>query len=167
MRNSLSTCLLVLLFAALGAMPRVHAQTPGEPVDPWSLISGEGTEIDFPRIAEGKPALLFFVPAGCSACTALASGLEALRADFVASELEVYVISPQDPAGDAGFGTDSDLVLLIDDASVAAGYGLEGVPALLLIDRRGRLDRIESDAGSMDQWLAGMRLALQQLVSPE
>jgi len=168
-RNYLSGCVfgLGLMLVLAQGTNMAQAQAIGEPVTPWSLISLEGTEIEFPRIAEGKPALLFFVPAACDECVELARELERLRAEFAFGELEVYVISQLDPINDAGLDSDSDLVLLSDESSVAAEYGLEGLPALLLIDQRGRLHLIESDASTMAQWTSKVRAALTQLVLPE
>ena len=130
--------LLLLLCCCAAA---VRAIEPGQRAESWSLLSSEGMEIDFPRIAEGRAALLLLLGPRCGDCSAMFAALQGLREEFANHQVEVYVVGAADAAGlEATVGAGHDFVLVPDGAEVGVQYGTDGEQNILfeVLDRRYR-----------------------------
>jgi len=155
--------LLLLCCCIAGA----RAIEPGQRAEPWSLLSSEGMEIDFPRIAEGRAALLLLLGPECGNCAAVLTALQALRDEFARHQVEVYVVGAADAAGlEAMVGPGHDFVLVPDGAEVSVQYGATGPAMLVVLDQLGKASVVVSPLRDPD-WAGAAHAALGRLVAPE
>lgn len=160
-----ATRILAILMWLCG--PAAVALEPGQPAPPWSLLSSEGTEIDFPRIAEGRPALVLILPPGCAACAPVLEQAQRLRDDYAMHQFEVYAVGQGDAASlEPVLGSAQDLVMIPDGGTVARDYGAEGQAAAVLVDQLG-VARLVALPGQDPSWAGALRTGLDQLVAPE
>lgn len=161
---------LVLLYSGMTAAVEI-----GDPAPPWSLTSHEGTEIDFPRVAEGKPAVLFFWATWCPYCHAVMPHLQQIREDYAEFEVEIYAIDFKDDGDPVAHIQELgyDFVVLPAGDLVADEYGVIGAPGLMVVDQRGIIAYSREptegrpNLSIADQWNEEIRTALDRLVSPE
>jgi len=156
--------LLLLLCCCAAA---VRAIEPGQRAESWSLLSSEGMEIDFPRIAEGRAALLLLLGPRCGDCSAMFAALQGLREEFANHQVEVYVVGAADAAGlEATVGAGHDFVLVPDGAEVGVQYGASGPATLVVLDQLGKAAMVVAPLGDAS-WADAVRAALGRLVAPE
>ena len=156
--------LLLLLCCCVAT---VRAIEPGQRAESWSLLSSEGMEIDFPRIAEGRAALLLLLGPRCGDCSAMFAALQGLREEFANHQVEVYVVGAADAAGlEATVGAGHDFVLVPDGAEVGVQYGASGSATLVVVDQLGKAGMVVAPLGDAG-WVDGVRAALGRLVAPE
>ena len=155
--------LLLLCCCIAGA----RAIEPGQRAESWSLLSSEGMEIDFPRIAEGRAALLLLLGPECADCAAMVTALQGLRDEFANHQVEVYVVGAADAAGlEAMVGPGHDFVLVPDGAEVGVQYGTTLPATLVVLDQLGKASLVAQPLREPD-WAAAVRAALGRLVAPE
>ena len=155
--------LLLLCCCIAGA----RAIEPGQRAESWSLLSSEGMEIDFPRIAEGRAALLLLLGPQCGDCAAMVAALQGLREEFASHQVEVYVVAAADAAGlEAMVGPGHDFVLVPDGAEVGVQYGVTAPATLVVLDHLGNASVVAQPLREPD-WAAAVRAALGRLVAPE
>lgn len=155
--------LLLLCCCIAGA----RAIEPGQRAESWSLLSSEGMEIDFPRIAEGRAALLLLLGPQCGDCAAMVAALQGLRDEFASHQVEVYVVGAADAAGlEAMVGAGHDFVLVPDGAEVGVQYGTTVPATLVVLDQLGKASVVAQPLRDPD-WAAAVRAALGRLVAPE
>ncbi len=155
--------LLLLCCCIAGA----RAIEPGQRAESWSLLSSEGMEIDFPRIAEGRAALLLLLGPQCGDCAAMVAALQGLRDEFASHQVEVYVVGAADAAGlEAMVGPGHDFVLVPDGAEVGVQYGATVPATLVVLDQLGKASMVAQPLREPD-WVAAVRAALGHVVAPE
>ena len=156
--------LLLLCCCIAGA----RAIEPGQRAESWSLLSSEGMEIDFPRIAEGRAALLLLLGPQCGDCAAMLAALQGLRDEFASHQVEVYVVGAVDAAGlEAMVGAGARL-----RAGSGRRRGRRTVrrarrrATLVVLDQLGKASVVAQPLRDPD-WAAAVRAALGRLVAPE
>ena len=155
--------LLLLCCCIAGA----RAIEPGQRAESWSLLSSEGMEIDFPRIAEGRAALLLLLGPQCGDCAEMLAALQGLRDEFASHQVEVYVVGAAHAAGlEAMVGPGHDFVLVPDGAEVGVQYGATGPAMLVVLDQLGKASVVVSPLRDPD-WAGAAHAALGRLVAPE
>jgi peroxiredoxin len=91
----------------------------------------------------GAPVLLFFGATWCPTCRSEIPAYKEIYKKYSTRGLTVIYINIMEPATKvAKFVKAYDLpyrILLDNDGSVAESFGIEGVPALFLLDKEGRL----------------------------
>ena len=163
MRATALGLLLLLCCCIAGA----RAIEPGQRAEPWSLLSSEGMEIDFPRIAEGRAALLLLLGSQCGDCAAMFTVLQGLRDEFASHQVEVYVVGAADAGGlEAMIGSGHDFVLVPDGGEVSLQYGATGPAVLVVVDQLGKASVVVSPLRDPD-WAGAVRVALGRLVAPQ
>lgn len=155
--------LLLLCCGVTGA----RAIEPGQRAESWSLLSSEGMEIDFPRIAEGRAALLLLLGPQCGDCAAMVAALQGLRDEFASHQVEVYVVGAADAAGlEAMVGPGHDFVLVPDGAEVGVQYGTTVPATLVVLDQLGKASVVAAPLRD-PHWAVAVRAALERVVAPE
>ena len=104
----------------------------------------------------GRPVALYFWAGWCPVCTAQQGSIESLRQDW-----PVLTVAMQ--SGDAGQVAallrqrGLDWPTVVDErGELARAYGLQGVPALVVVDGQGRLRA--AAVGYTPAWSMGLRL---------
>jgi hypothetical protein len=157
--------LLLLLCGCIIAGAR--AIEPGQRAESWSLLSIDGMEIDFPRITEGRAALLLVLGPVCSNCAAMLAALQGLRDEFSSHQVEVYVVGAADARGlEAMVGAGHDFVLVPDGAEVGVQYGATAPATLVVLDQLGKASAVAQPLRDPD-WAGAVRATLGRLVAPE
>ena len=158
---------LGLLLLLCCGVTGVRAIEPGQRAESWSLLSSEGMEIDFPRIAEGRAALLLLLGPQCRDCAAMFAELQGLRDDFASHQVEVYVVGALDAAGlERMVGPGHDFVLVPDGSEVGVQYGATAGATLVVLDQLGKASVVAAPLRDPD-WAVAVRAALDRLVAPE
>lgn len=92
---------------------------------------------------KGKPLIIHFWATWCPYCKKLQPGLEKIRLDNQASDLQVLAISFNEDEGakpaETLLARGIHIPTLIDGDSVAAAYGVKGTPTTFYINRLGEV----------------------------
>jgi peroxiredoxin len=123
-------------------LPPLEEQRAGLVGTPAPALAGTAVRGRAPRTLEGDaPTLLFFWAPGCAACDRALPETLAHAADLGARVLAVTEASPA--AVDAFLRRDDgpfpEIVLSDPERRTHAAYGVDGVPAIVSVDRGGLL----------------------------
>jgi thiol-disulfide isomerase/thioredoxin len=169
-RTSRLVALSALLLLAGGAA----AVEQGEVAPPWRANDFAGRVVDFPGVAEGKPAVVVFWATWCGYCRAFMPYLKDIQADYAAHGVKIVAINAkEDGSGDPrayvqglGFAP----IAVTNGDAIAASYGIQYIPGLLIVDGKGmvayRRPWTDLPAGRTvaELWDSQVRTALNALV---
>ncbi len=151
--------------------PTAAAVDRGDTAPAWTgndLVSDR--QVQFPAVLEDRPAVLVFWATWCPYCKAFMPYAAQIQEDYAAQGVRILTFNakergrgdPQAYARGLGF----DLVAIADADAIAASYGVEFIPGLLVVDGSGtvvyRRGWTELPAGSTvaEQWSQEVRAAL-------
>ena len=165
----LSTAVLGL--AMSGAMASVDQ---GDAAPPWQARDFAGHVVDFPAVAQGKPAIVIFWATWCPYCKAFMPYLKNIEEDYAKLGVKVIAIDvKEDGRGDPKAyvqGLGFSPVAVANGDSIMQAYGIRYIPGLFIVDGKGQVayKRPWSDlpAGQTvaELWDGQVRTALDALV---
>jgi len=172
LRNRLA--FLVAVAAALSLPGAATAVEQGDAAPPWHAVDFAGRTVDFPAVAEGKPAVVVFWATWCGYCRAFMPYLKDIQADYAAHGVKVVAINAkEDGKGDPrayvqglGFAP----IAVTNGDAIAASYGIQYIPGLLIVDGKGtvayRRPWTDLPAGRTvaELWDSQVRTALDTLI---
>lgn len=146
----------------------------GEAAPSWRAKDFRGTEIAFPEVAAGKPAVVVFWATWCGYCKAFMPYLKDIQADYADAGVRIVAINAkEDGTGNprayvAGLGFQP--IAIANGDAIAEQYAIEFIPGLLIIDGDGivayRRPWTDLPAGRTvaELWNAQVRKALDALL---
>jgi len=160
--------------AALSLPGAATAVEQGDAAPPWHAVDFAGRTVDFPAVAEGKPAVVVFGATWCGYCRAFMPYLKDIQADYAAHGVKVVAINAkEDGKGDPrayvqglGFAP----IAVTNGDAIAASYGIQYIPGLLIVDGKGtvayRRPWTDLPAGRTvaELWDSQVRTALDTLI---
>ena len=157
--TALHHCLCLLLVAFLAC---ADAQGAGPLAPDWSLASSAGRTVEFHRDARGAPAVLFFWASWCPHCGAALPYMESLYQEFAARGVHFYAMNIwEDGDAVAYFARHHyHLPLFLAADLVAEDYGVQGTPAVIVIDSGLRITDLNIDGAAPEEIAASLRLYL-------
>jgi len=146
----------------------------GDKAPPFRAHDFAGRTIDFPAVAEGKPAVVVFWATWCPYCRAFMPKLAAIQKDYAAHGVKIVTINAkEDGRGDPkayvqglGFAP----IAVANGDAIAQSYGIQYIPGLLIVDGAGtvayRRPWTDLPAGKSvaELWDQQVRTALDQLL---
>lgn len=153
--------LLLCLLLKLCAMPTWAA--PAVTAPDWTLDSSTGRSVQFHRDARGAPAVLFFWASWCPHCGAALPAMEALYQQFASRGVRFYAMNIwEDGDAVAYFARHGyHLPLFLAADLVAGDYGVEGTPAVIVVDSDLHIKDLNIDGAAPDEIAASLRLYLE------
>jgi thiol-disulfide isomerase/thioredoxin len=163
---------MALVVAMVGTAAAVEQ---GETAPPWRASDFAGRPIDFPAVAAGKPAVLVFWATWCGYCRAFMPFLKDIESDYAAQGVKVVAINAKEDGsgGDPKTymrGLGFNPIAIPEGDGIAAAYGIQYIPGLLIIDGNGtvayRRPWTDLPAGRTvaELWDGQVRTALDALV---
>ncbi|MCC6707970.1 MAG: TlpA family protein disulfide reductase [Gammaproteobacteria bacterium] len=153
--------LLLCLLLGLGT-PAAWAATSVTAPD-WTLDSSTGRSVQFHRDARGAPAVLFFWASWCPHCGAALPAMEALYQQFAPRGVRFYAMNIwEDGDAVAYFARHGyHLPLFLAADLVAEDYGVEGTPAVIVVDGEMHIRDLNIDGAAPEEIAASLRLFLE------
>jgi thiol-disulfide isomerase/thioredoxin len=110
---------------------------------PFKAVDFAGRPVEFPAVAGGKPAVVVFWATWCGYCRALMPYLKDIAADYAAHGVQIVTINAKedgraDPRAyirGLGFAP----IAVANGDAIAAAYGVQYIPGLLVVDGAGRI----------------------------
>jgi len=133
--------LLLNLLQMIQRWDAVAPVTRGRPAPAFVLTTPAGTPVSLPAL-RGRVVLLDFWASWCGPCMRAMPALGRLQSELGGRGLQVVSINVEgeaEKAREVGAALGGKVLVLIDDGSVAARYGVQLLPHLVLIDRQGRV----------------------------
>lgn len=137
----LKKIVVAAVLLAVFAGPAIAVEQ-GDAAPPFKAIDFDGRTVEFPAVAAGKPAVVVFWATWCSYCKAFMPYLKAIAADYAAHGIKVVTINakedgrggdPQAYVRGLGFAP----VAVANGDSIAAAYGVQYIPGLMIVDGKG------------------------------
>ncbi|MCX5853648.1 MAG: TlpA disulfide reductase family protein [Deltaproteobacteria bacterium] len=145
-RYAVLSCMALILIFALSCSdtrPREAVKKTADAAAPdFSLktLSGKTFKLSGQK---GKPVLLIFVTTWCPSCRAEIPHYKDIYETYGRRGLEVAMIDIQEPGATVSrFASRNQIpfgILLDEQGEVAGAYGIVGVPAMVLIDKGGKI----------------------------
>ena len=145
------------LFICAMLLATVASYLPARAADmapDFSLKSIDGSTVSLSQFKGQKPVLIYFFATWCHFCQAMGPKVASLRKSTPDSKLAIFAI-------DVGSGDSFEKVkryekengapytVLYDDGSkVSHSYGIEGIPNIVLVDKKGEIKYQGSDLPS-------------------
>ena len=132
-----------LLALAVLALPAWGVEA-GDSAPAWVGADARDRQVSFPRVLEGKPAVMVFWATWCPYCKAFMPYLEPILDDYSDRGVQVIAINTRedeaegDPAAyleDLGFS----LLGILDGDEIAADYDVHFIPGLMVVDGTGTI----------------------------
>jgi thiol-disulfide isomerase/thioredoxin len=165
---------VIALLAALALGGTARAVEQGDAAPAWRATDFAGKTVDFPRVADGKPAILVFWATWCPYCKAFMPRLKGIEADYRARGVKVIAINAkEDGRGDPkGYvqGLGFAPIAVANGDAIAKDYGIQYIPGLLIVDGAGKVAYrrpwTDLPAGTTvaQLWDGQVRTALDQLL---
>jgi len=123
-----------------------NAVTPGDPLPAFEVELDDGTPLR-PADFEGQVSMLTFWATWCHACDLEMPTIVALDAHY-GEDLQVYGVnrdSADDPRARRAMveahaaAKGMDFAQIYDDGTLAAAFGVERIPYMVLVDKRGEI----------------------------
>ncbi|MGI9327550.1 MAG: TlpA family protein disulfide reductase [Pseudomonadales bacterium] len=165
--------LLVLFLAMCG---NAHAVTAGDQAPAWAGNDlRDGTQVSFPEVLDGRPAVLLFWATWCPYCKAFMPYAKQIHADYAESGLQVLTFNTKERGrGDPKAymaSLDFPVVAIADADGIAQQYDVQFIPGLMVVDGSGqvvyRRASTNLPAGSTvaQQWSNEVRAAVEKLLA--
>jgi thiol-disulfide isomerase/thioredoxin len=117
-----------------------QAVEKGDPAPRWQGTDFEGRELSFPELIDSKPTVVVFWATWCPYCKAFMPYLKSIQADY-GDRINVLTINAkEDGSGDPAAylaALDFPMFAVRDGDAIAADYGVEYIPGLIIIDSSG------------------------------
>jgi thiol-disulfide isomerase/thioredoxin len=146
----------------------------GDVAPRWRAADFAGRTVDFPAVAEGKPAVMVFWATWCGYCRAFMPYLKAIQSDYAARGVKIVAINAkEDGQGDPKAyvqGLGFQPISVANGDAIAEAYGIQYIPGLLIVDGQGtvayRRPWTDLPAGRTvaELWDGQVRGALDQLL---
>lgn len=106
---------------------------------PFTLTDADGEQVTLPRDHEGVD-IYFFWASWCPYCKALMPHLQSMKIEY-GDDVTIYALNIRDEEMPEPFLLEHgyDFKLLPEADPVMALYGVQGVPALFVVDGRGKI----------------------------
>lgn len=120
----------------------VLAVEQGDVAPPFTAVDFDGRAVEFPAVAEGKPAIMVFWATWCGYCKAFMPYLKGIAADYAAQGIKVVAINAKEDGrgGDPrayirglGFAP----IAIANGDAIASAYGVQYIPGLMIVDGTG------------------------------
>jgi thiol-disulfide isomerase/thioredoxin len=131
---------ILVLAAALwsGAASSVEQ---GDRAPAWQAQTFDGGTVTFPELIENRPTVVVFWATWCGYCKAFMPYLQEIQADYGVERINIVAINAKEEQGadprayveSLGFPA----IAVRDGDAIAADYGVEFIPGLMVIDRDG------------------------------
>ena len=134
--------LFVIAIASTLAASTAYALEEGELAPRWNGVGFDGSEVEFPALLDGKPAVVVFWATWCPYCKAFMPYLERIEAEYGDRINVVMVDVMEDGEGDPRAYIDGlafSPIAVRDGDGIAAEYGIEYTPGLMVIDSDSRV----------------------------
>jgi thiol-disulfide isomerase/thioredoxin len=161
-----------LVFVSLAGAS--FAVEQGDVAPPFKAVDFGGRSVEFPALADGKPAVVVFWATWCGYCKAFMPYLKGIAADYAAYGVKVVAINAKEYGRDdprayvRGLGFSP--IAVANGDSIAAAYGVQYIPGLMIVDGKGtvayRRPWTDLPAGRTvaELWDQQVRMALNALV---
>jgi thiol-disulfide isomerase/thioredoxin len=166
--------MLALGIAATGGA--LASVEQGDTAPTWVARDFAGRTVEFPAVAQGKPAIVIFWATWCPYCKAFMPYLKNIEADYAKLGVKVVAIDVrEDGSADPkayvqGLGFSPVAIASADGDRILQAYGIRYIPGLFIVDGKGQVayKRPWTDlpAGQTvaQQWDGQVRAALDALV---
>jgi cytochrome c biogenesis protein CcmG/thiol:disulfide interchange protein DsbE len=169
MRPVFAIALLSIFITSTG-----HAVEEGDAAPRWNGVGFDGSEIAFPAVLGGKPAVVVFWATWCPYCKAFMPYLERIQAEYGVERISVLMINAmEDGEGDPRAyleELDFPKIAVQNGDDIAAAYGVEYTPALMVIDADGRVayqrgpTQMAAGSAIASLWFSQIRATLRDLL---
>ena len=151
-----------------------HAVGKGDAAPEWAGVDlVDGSQVEFPAVLDGKPAVLLFWATWCPYCKAFMPYAREIQADYASRGVRIITFNAKERGkGDPEAYVDSlefPLVAIADADAIAELYGVKFIPGLFVVSgdsviayRRGWTD-LPAGRTVAQQWAEEVRQALDQL----
>lgn len=164
---------LAAALAILWSMPSLSVEQ-GDQAPAWRGVDFGGETVEFPALLDGKPTVVVFWATWCSYCKAFMPFLESIQNDYGSGQINVLTINAkEDGAGNPAeyiAGLSMETIAVADGDAIAAAYGVEFIPGLMVIAPNGQVAyrRAWTDLPAGERvasfWSRQVRRALDQLL---
>ncbi|MGD8324739.1 MAG: TlpA disulfide reductase family protein [Gammaproteobacteria bacterium] len=123
--------------AMLLAASVAHSIEVGDIARPWGAVDFDGRDTQFPDLLDAKPAVVIFWATWCPHCKAFMPYLREIQTDYGDHINVVAVNIQEDGSGDPRRYIDDldfPMIAVPEGDRIAADYGIEFVPSLLVLD---------------------------------
>jgi thiol-disulfide isomerase/thioredoxin len=146
----------------------------GDRAPAWHAADFAGRPVDFPGVADGKPAVLVFWATWCPYCRAFMPHLAKIQRDYAAYGVKIIAINAKEDGREdpnayvRGLGFTP--ISIANGDAIADSYGIRYIPGLLIVDGSGnvayRRPWTDLPAGRTvaELWEGQVRAALDPLV---
>jgi thiol-disulfide isomerase/thioredoxin len=131
----------LLVFSSLAS-----AVEAGDVAPRWRGTDYEGRTVEFPAVTNGKPALLVFWATWCPYCKVFMPYVKRIAQDYAEHGVQVIAINAKEDArGNPGNPRtyfeelDFSPIAILDGDAIAADYGIQYIPGVLIVDGEGRI----------------------------
>lgn len=147
----------------------------GDTAPSWRGVDFNGQSVEFPALLDGKPTVMVFWATWCNYCKAFMPYLEGIQQDYGAEKINILTVNAKED-GSGGDPADYiralqfDSIAVSEGDSIAAAYGVEYIPGLMVIAPDGTVAfrRAWTDLPAGDRvasyWSRQVRRALDQLL---
>jgi thiol-disulfide isomerase/thioredoxin len=134
-------------FVAIAALAVLAAPScsveQAELAPPFTALDFAGRPVEFPAVAGGKPAVVVFWATWCGYCKAFMPYLKNIAADYAPYGVKIVTINAKEDGRDdpraymrgLGFAP----IAVANGDAIAAAYGVQYIPGLLIVDGAGRI----------------------------
>ena len=142
MPGKVLSVLSIMILMAL-TLP-AFAVTPGDTAPPWTGTDiATQSQIEFPEVLDGKPAVLIFWATWCPYCKAFMPYAKSIEADFRDQGVKIITFNTKERGrGDpAAYVESLDFPFIAIEAADAIGdlYDIPFIPGLLVVDGDGEV----------------------------
>jgi thiol-disulfide isomerase/thioredoxin len=132
---------IVVGACVVAAWMTAAAVEQGDTAPHWRAADFDGGTVEFPAVADGKPAVVVFWATWCPYCKAFMPYLKQIQADYAADGIKVVAVNAkEDGRGDPRAyirGLGFTPIAVADGDAIAEAYDVKYIPGLLIVDGKG------------------------------